>query len=71
MDHLSFSQTTYTMHFIKTLQYSFKSLQASIYFFIHAVNPNVYETQGYDCIKELNATIIEDIEYEILFDCEI
>ncbi len=71
MNNLSFSQTTYVEHFVKTIKYSFKSMEASIYFFIHAVNPNICETRGYDCIKELNEIINEDIEYEILFDCEI
>ena len=71
MNHLMFSQTTYIEHFIKSMTYSFKCIKAGYYFFIHAINPNVYETSGYDCIKELNGVILEDVEYEILFDCEI
>jgi hypothetical protein len=56
--HLEYAQQTYYQHFKDAMYYSSLSLKSSFYFFIHAISPNNFQTNGSDTIKELNGIII-------------
>lgn len=54
--HLQQLKQNYFNHFYDALKYSILSLRASYYFFIHALYPDVYVTNGsetIDFIKKL------------------
>ena len=50
--HLQELNITYTEHFKNSMSYSIQSLKASFYFFIHAIYPDVYLTNGSNTIKQ-------------------
>ena len=52
MSHLSDNDISYFEHLKRSMKYSGKSIKASFFFFIHAIFPNVFETNGSDTIKE-------------------
>ena len=55
--HLSELNVSYTKHFKHSMYYSFVSLKSSYYFFIHAIYPDVYVTNGSTNIKALHNLI--------------
>ena len=57
--HLQQLNITYASHFKNSMSYSFKSLRASCYFFIHAFYPDVYVYNGSKTICELNKVFNE------------
>ncbi len=52
ISHIKDNNTTYFVHIRRSLSLSFKSLQASIALFIHAIYPNIFEYTGSSLIKE-------------------
>lgn len=54
MSHLKENNITYYNHFKRSMIFSYKSLQASLCFFIHAIYPNIYEDTGSQIIIELS-----------------
>lgn len=63
--HLDFAGQTYFEHFKDAIKYSYKSLKASFYFFIHALIPDVFTQSGSNCIHNLNDTIKEKYNQRI------
>jgi hypothetical protein len=57
--HLKRVKQTYIEHFRDSFTYSFICLQASFYFFIHSLWPDLYEFDGSITIKRLNEYIEE------------
>lgn len=55
--HLQILKVSYTKHFKHSMYYSFQSLKSSYYFFVHAIYPDYYTTNGSTTIKQLNETI--------------
>lgn len=55
--HLQILNVSYTKHFKHSMYYSFQSLKSSYYFFVHAIYPDYYTTNGSTTIKQLNETI--------------
>lgn len=51
--HLQLVNQTYCQHFKEAFSYSFLSLQASLYFFIHALYPDICEFKGSTTICNL------------------
>lgn len=52
ISHIKENNTTYFVHLRRALSLSFKSLQASIALFVHAIYPNIFEYTGSNLIKE-------------------
>ena len=52
ISHIKENNTTYFVHMRRALRVSFKSLQASIALFVHAMYPNIFEYTGSNLIKE-------------------
>jgi hypothetical protein len=52
ISHIKENNTTYFVHMRRALSLSFKSLQASIALFVHAMYPNILEYTGSNLIKE-------------------
>ena len=52
ISHIKENNTTYFVHMRRALSVSFKSLQASIALFVHAIYPNILEYTGSNLIKE-------------------
>ena len=52
ISHIKENNTTYFVHMRRALSLSFKSLQASIALFVHAMYPNIFEYTGSNLIKE-------------------
>jgi len=57
--HLDYIRQTYYEHFIDTIYYSFLSLQASIYFLIHGIYPDIFIKSGSTTIFNINGLINE------------
>ena len=57
--HLDFAGQTYSEHFIDAMKYSCKSFKASLFFFIHALIPDLFTQSGSNCVHELS-DIIKD-----------
>jgi len=57
--HLKRVNQTYIEHWFDAINYSFISLKASFYFFIHSFCPDLYEFDGSKTIKELNTNLEE------------
>ena len=57
--HLAFVDQTYYEHFCDAIKYSWCSLRASFYFFIHAFWPDIYIKHGSTSIHELSDIIRE------------
>jgi len=55
--HLKEVNMNYTTHFKSCMNYSWKSLQSSYYFFIHGIYPDVYEYNGSINTENLSALI--------------
>ena len=55
--HLKMLNVSYTKHFKHSMYYSFQSLKSSYYFFVHAIYPDFYTTNGSTTIKKLHETI--------------
>lgn len=55
--HLKNKNISYGKHFKQSMKFSGKSLKASMYFFIHAISPNTFETNGSNVISKLNNNI--------------
>jgi hypothetical protein len=62
--HLQFANQTYFEHLKDSMKYSWKSLKASFFFFIHGIVPDVYTDAGSVEIHKLE-TIIQH-KYEML-----
>lgn len=58
--HLKELNVSYTTHFKHSMYYSFTSLKSSYYFFIHAVYPDIYVTDGSETITKLHKVISEN-----------
>ncbi len=58
-NHLILNEQTYFSHFKNSMLYSYISLKASFYFFIHGIYPDIFEFNGSKTIYTL---------YNILFD---
>jgi len=56
--HLEDVKQTYFEHFRDALYYSFLSLQASVYFLIHGVYPDIFIKSGSATIFNINGQII-------------
>lgn len=52
ISHIKENNTTYFVHMRRALSLSFKSIQASIALFVHAIYPNIFEYTGSNLIKE-------------------
>lgn len=52
ISHIKENNTTYFVHMRRALSLSFKSIQASIALFVHAMYPNIFEYTGSNLIKE-------------------
>ena len=57
--HLEQVDQTYSEHFKDAMRYSWRSLKCSFKFFIHALWPDVFKTDGSREVMELNETIRE------------
>jgi hypothetical protein len=55
--HLKYVKQGYFEHLIDALSYSFVSLKASIYFFIHGLYPDLFEFDGSTHINNLNTIL--------------
>ena len=53
-NHLKHHNISYGEHFKNSMSYSFKSLKASLYFFIHAFIPDTFEDSGSKTIVKLS-----------------
>ena len=51
--HLQFVNQTYCQHFKDAISYSFLSFQASFYFLIHAIYPDICEFKGSNTVCNL------------------
>lgn len=60
--HLESVGQTYTEHFNDSMNYSWRSLKSSFYFFVHGIYPDVFETSGSNTIIDLNNTIQEKLD---------
>jgi len=56
--HLEKVKQTYLEHFCESMTYSFMSLRASCYFFVHSLNPDLFEMDGSVEIEELNKILM-------------
>lgn len=61
MKHLEYAKQTYFEHFEDSMKFFGLSFKASFYFFIHAINPNVFEKSGSRTIFKLNEVIAKKI----------
>ena len=57
--HLDFAGQTYSEHFVDAMKYSCKSFKASLFFFTHALIPDLFTQSGSNCVHELS-DIIKD-----------
>ena len=57
MKHLEFARQSYFEHFKDAMEFYGLSCKASFFFFIHAINPNVFEKSGSDTIYKLSQLI--------------
>lgn len=64
--HLQQVNQTYFQHFKHSIYYSCQSLKATLFFFIHAVVPNVFVDNGSKTIAELNNAINQNKPEEIV-----
>lgn len=55
--HLKLINQSYLDHFNDAMYYSFISLRSSFYFFVHAIWPDLFVTDGSREIYELNRNI--------------
>jgi hypothetical protein len=60
--HLEFANQTYLQHLQDSMTYSVKSLKASLYFFIHGLFPNYFESSGSQTIEDLNTILKTKLE---------
>jgi hypothetical protein len=56
--HLEYINQNYYEHLYDALSYSFASLKASAYFFIHGFFPDLFEFDGSNQIQNLNTILI-------------
>lgn len=61
-NHLESVGQTYTEHLSDSMNYSWKSLKCSFYFFCHGFYPNVFETNGSSTIIELHSVIQDKMD---------
>lgn len=61
-NHLESVGQNYTEHLNDSMNYSWKSLKSSFYFFVHGIYPDVFETSGSNTIIELNNQIKEKLD---------
>lgn len=57
--HLTEVNQEYDNHFKDAMHYSWLSLKSSFFFFIHAIYPDAFKSNGSENIKKIN-TIIQD-----------
>ena len=57
--HLKENNIGYFNHMFNSLIYSKESFKASIYFFIHAFFPDIFEYSGSTIIKKLNLEFLK------------
>jgi hypothetical protein len=55
--HLKYVKQGYFKHLFDAFGYSFISLKASIYFFIHGIFPDLFEFNGSNEIQNLNTVL--------------
>ncbi len=55
--HLDDNNQTYFEHIYDSWKYSFQSLKASLYFFIHGIVPCIFEHSGSDTIFKLSSVL--------------
>lgn len=58
-NHLNFLRQSYFFHFKQSMKYSFLTWKASIYFFIHAIYPDIFHHTGSDIVVGINDEIIQ------------
>jgi hypothetical protein len=58
-NHLDKVKQTYLEHFCEGMTYSFMSLRASCYFFVHSLNPDLFEFDGSMQIEKLNKELMD------------
>lgn len=51
--HLKEENITYILHFKRAISMSYKSLKASVCFFIHGIYPDIFSYTGSFIIKDL------------------
>jgi hypothetical protein len=51
--HLKEKRLSYCEHLTHAFYYSFASCKAAIFFFIHGLYPDVFETAGSDTLREV------------------
>lgn len=51
--HLRREKCTYYNHFLRSMSFCIRSLQASFYFFIHAIYPDVFQYSGSRIIRNI------------------
>ena len=64
--HLQQVNQTYFQHFKYSMYYSCQSLKATLFFFVHAVAPNVFVDNGSKTIAELNNSVNQNKPEEIV-----
>lgn len=58
-NHLEYAKQTYFKHMNDSMYYSWCSLKASFFFFVHSFIPDVFIKNGSDTIKSINNDIME------------
>lgn len=56
-NHLNFANQSYLEHFRDAISYSGQSIKAGLFFFIHALWPDLFTQSGSQCVHELSETI--------------
>lgn len=55
--HLNYVKQEYFEHLVDAFGYSFASLKACVYFFIHGLIPDLFEFNGSNEIQNLNTIL--------------
>lgn len=58
-NHLQKIKQHYLEHFCEAMSYSFMSLRASCYFFVHSFYPDLFEFDGSMQIEQLNKLLMD------------
>ena len=61
--HLKIVKQSYCEHFKDAFTYSLLSFKASVYFFIHAIYPDIFETSGSNQISNIYNKIEKKYKY--------
>jgi hypothetical protein len=60
--HLREKRLSYCEHLTHAFYYSFASCKAAVFFFIHGLYPDVFETAGSDTLREVTHRLNVKIE---------